>query len=108
VTNHARLNTFAEDCCDREIVSFRAWEGIGPRSEPVHVMVVEAMDKLFGATETVLAGHGLESLSDNGSSHIAGKTRHCARALRLTPLNTPVRSPLRVRELRQSLQARRR
>ena len=34
--------TFAKDCCDREIMAFRAWEGKGLPGEPVQEMLIEA------------------------------------------------------------------
>ena len=85
--------TFAKDCCDREIVAFRAWEGKGLPGEPVREMLIEAVEKRFGAVEAVPAGHVLQFLSDNGSAYIAHETRHIARSLGLTPVNTPVCSP---------------
>ena len=85
--------TFAKDCCDREIVAFRAWEGKGLPGEPVREMLIEAVEKRFGAVEAVPAGRVLQFLSDNGSAYIAHETRHIARSLGLTPVNTPVCSP---------------
>jgi len=85
--------TFAKDCCDREIMAFRAWEGKGLPSEPVREMLIEAVDKRFGAVEAMPTGHLLQFLSDNGSAYIAHETRRIARSLGLTPVNTPVCSP---------------
>lgn len=85
--------TFAKDCCDREILAFRAWEGKGLPGEPVREMLIEAVEKRFGAVEAVPAGHVLEFLSDNGGAYIAHDTRRIARSLGLTPINTPVCSP---------------
>ena len=48
--------TFAKDCCDREILAFRAWEGKGLPGEPVREMLIEAVEKRFGAVEAVPAG----------------------------------------------------
>ena len=101
--------TFAKDCCDREIMAFRAWEGKGMPGEPVREMLIEAVEKRFGAVEAVPAGHRLQFLSDNGSAYIAHETRHIDRSLGLTPVNTPVCSPAEQRhgrELRQHVQAR--
>jgi hypothetical protein len=50
--------TFAKDCCDREILAFRAWEGKGLPGEPVREMLIEAVEKRFGAVEAVPVGHG--------------------------------------------------
>ena len=85
--------TFAKDCCDREILAFRAWEGKGLPGEPVREMLIEAVEKRFGTVEAVPAGHRLEFLSDNGGAYIAHDTRRIARSLGLTPINTPVCSP---------------
>ena len=85
--------TFAEDCCDREILAFRAWSGKGLPGEPVCEMLIEAVEKRFGAVEAIPATHTLEFLSDNGSAYIANSTRSLARALGLKPINTPVCSP---------------
>ena len=85
--------TFAKDCCDREVMAFRAWEGKGLPGEPVREMLIEAVEKRFGAPEAVPAGHLLEFLSDNGSAYIAHETRRIARSLGLRPVNTPVCSP---------------
>jgi putative transposase len=85
--------TFAKDCCDREIMAFRAWVGKGLPGEPVREMLIEAVEKRFGAVEALPAGHVLEFLSDNGGAYIAHDTRSIARQLGLTPINTPVCSP---------------
>ena len=85
--------TFAKDCCDREVLAFRAWEGKGLPGEPVREMLIEAVEKRFGTVEAVPAGHVLEFLSDNGGAYIAHDTRRIARSLGLTPINTPVCSP---------------
>ena len=85
--------TFAKDCCDREIMAFRAWEGKGLPGEPVREMLIEAVEKRFGAVEALPAGYLLQFLTDNGSAYIAHETRRIARALGLTPVNTPVCSP---------------
>jgi putative transposase len=86
-------NTFTKDCCDREVMAWRAWKGKGLPGEPVREMLIEAVEKRFGAVEAIPAGHALEFLSDNGGAYIAGDTRSVARQLGLTPINTPVCSP---------------
>ena len=73
--------TFAKDCCDREILAFRAWEGKGLPGEPVREMLIEAVEKRFGSVEAVPAGHTLEFLTDNGGAYIAHDTRRIARSL---------------------------
>jgi transposase InsO family protein len=85
--------TFAKDCCDREVMAWRAWEGKGLPGEPVREMLIEAVERRFGAVEAVPAGHQLEFLSDNGGAYIAADTRALVRALGLKPINTPVCSP---------------
>ena len=85
--------TFAKDCCDREVMAWRAWEGKGLPGEPVREMLIEAVERRFGAVEAVPAGHKLEFLSDNGGAYIAADTRALARSLGLQPINTPVCSP---------------
>ena len=85
--------TFAKDCCDREILAFRAWVGKGLPGEPVREMLIEAVEKRFGTVEAIPAGHVLEFLSDNGGAYIAHDTRRIAKSLGLRPINTPVCSP---------------
>lgn len=43
--------TFTKDCCDREILAWRAWPGRGLPGEPVREMLIEAVEKRFGSTE---------------------------------------------------------
>ena len=85
--------TFTKDCCDREIMAGRAWQGKGLPGEPVREMLIEAVKKRFGDVENIPANHMLEFLSDNGSAYIATQTRQMARSLVLKPINTPVCSP---------------
>ncbi|MDR6890716.1 transposase InsO family protein [Variovorax sp. 3319] len=85
--------TFTKDCCDREILAYRAWEGKGLPGEPVREMLIEAVEKRFGGVEGVPSTHALEFLSDNGGAYIAAETRQIARQLGLSPVNTPVCSP---------------
>ena len=85
--------TFAKDCWDREIMAFRVWEGKGLPGEPVREMLIDAVEKRFGAVEALPAGYLLQFLTDNGSAYIAHETGRVARTLGLTPINTPVCSP---------------
>lgn len=85
--------TFAKDCCDREVMAWRAWEGKGLPGEPVREMLIEAVERRFGAIEAIPEDHVLEFLSDNGGAYIAAHTRSMARQLGLKPINTPVCSP---------------
>ena len=74
-------------------MAFRAWEGKGLPGEPVREMLIEAVEKCFGAVEAMSAGRLLLFLSDNRSTYITHETRRIARSLGLTPVNTPVCSP---------------
>ena len=85
--------TFAKDCCDREIMAWRAWPGKGLPGEPVREMLIEAVEKRFGAVEALPEGRTLEFLTDNGGAYIADDTRRVARELGLKSVNTPVCSP---------------
>jgi putative transposase len=85
--------TFAKDCCDREIMAWRAWPGKGLPGEPVREMLIEAVEKRFGTVDALPEGRTLEFLTDNGGAYIADDTRRVARALGLKPVNTPVCSP---------------
>ena len=83
--------TFTKDCCDREIISWRAWLGRGLPGEPVREMLIEAVEKRFGDVD---AGPSeLEFLTDNGGAYRAHETHAIARQLGIKPVHTPVRSP---------------
>ena len=82
--------TFAKDCCNREILAWRAWEGKGLAGEPVRDMLVEAVERRFG---NALPDRPIQWLSDNGSAYTAALTRSFAREVGLKPVNTPVSSP---------------
>lgn len=43
--------TFAEDCCDREIMAWLAWKGKGLPGEPVREMLIEAVERRFGSVD---------------------------------------------------------
>lgn len=85
--------TFAKDCCDREVMAWRAWPGKGLPGEPVREMLIEAVEKRFGTVEAIPEGRQLEFLTDNGGAYIASGTRAIARPLGLKPVTTPVCSP---------------
>jgi transposase InsO family protein len=85
--------TFTKDCCDREILAWRAWPGKGLPGEPVREMLIEAVEKRFGCIEAVPDKPVLEFLTDNGGAYIAHETRRVASSLGLKPVNTPVCSP---------------
>ncbi|WP_375137503.1 IS3 family transposase [Roseateles depolymerans] len=84
--------TFVKDCCDREIMAWRAWAGKGLPGEPVKEMLIEAVERRFGSVEGV-PSQRVEFLTDNGGAYIAADTRRIARSLGLEPINTPVCSP---------------
>jgi len=56
-------------------------------------MLVEAVERRFGAVEAIPHTCKLEFLTDNGSAYIARETRGIARSLGLKPITTPVCSP---------------
>jgi putative transposase len=83
--------TFTKDCCDREIIAWRAWSGRGLPGEPVREMLIEAVEKRFGDVDA--SPDTLEFLSDNGGAYRAHETHAIAKQLGLTPIHTPVCSP---------------
>ena len=70
-------------------MAFRAWEGKVLPGEPVREMLIEAVEKRFGAVEAMSTGHLLQFQSDNGSAYIAHETRRTARSLALTRSTCP-------------------
>ena len=87
--------TFAKDCCDREVMAWRAWESKGLPGEPVREMLIEAVERRFGAIEAIPADHDLEFLSDNGGAYIAADTcQYRARFPHFGRMNFP--HPMRV------------
>jgi putative transposase len=83
--------TFTKDCCDREIISWRAWPGRGLPGEPVREMLIEAFELRFGSVDAQPAS--LEFLSDNGGAYRAHETHAIANQLGIKPIHTPVCSP---------------
>ena len=81
---------FVLDACDREIIAWLAVADAGISGEMVRDLMVAAVERRFGTTRTP---HVVEWLSDNGSAYVARDTADTARALGLTLLFTPVRSP---------------
>ncbi len=81
---------FIIDAFDREIIAWAAVCGAGISGCDVRDMMLEAVEKRFGA---VRAPHPIEHLSDNGSPYTAKQTRDFAVALNLVPCFTPVNSP---------------
>lgn len=92
MTMPVHLTPLRQGLLRSEIMAFRAWEGKGLPGEPVREMLIEAVEKRFGAVEALPAGHTLEFLMDKGGAYIAHDTRRIAVA-GLTPINTPVCSP---------------
>ena len=82
---------FTKDCCDREIIAWRAWVGRGLPGEPVREMLIEAVEKRFGSVEAT--PEGLEFLTDNGGAYRAHETHAITRQLGIKSIHTPVCSP---------------
>lgn len=81
---------FIIDAFDREIIAWTAVANAGVSGSDVRDMMLEAVEKRFGATR---APQAIEHLSDNGSAYTAKETRLFAQAINLTPCFTPVASP---------------
>jgi transposase InsO family protein len=81
---------FAIDAHDREVPAWHAVAGAGISGSMVRDLMLETVEKRFGAIQ---APHALEWLSDNGSPYTAGETLDFAAALGLVPCFTPVQSP---------------
>ncbi len=81
---------FTLDAHDREAISWIGVTGCGISGSDVRDMMLEAVEKRFGAER---APHAVEWLSDNGSPYTAKETRRFAGQLNLEPCFTPVRSP---------------
>lgn len=82
---------FMKDCCDREIIPWRAWAQRGLPGEPVRDMLAEAVEIRFG--QTTIGSTKLEFLGDNGGAYRAHETHALARELGIEPIHTPVCSP---------------
>lgn len=82
---------FMKDCCDREIIAWRAWPSRGLPGEPVREMMIEAVEARFGDVHT--GGKKLQFLSDNGGAFRAHETHALAHALGIESVHTPVCSP---------------
>lgn len=81
--------TFAQDCCDWEIIEWAASTG-GYDKETVQDVMLGALEKRFGQH---LLSEALEWLTDNGSAYIVHETLAFAPMLGLEPCMTAVRSP---------------
>ncbi len=84
---------FTKDCCDREIIAWRAWSGRGLPGEPIREMLIEAVETRFGSVEGKPVALELEFLADNGGAYRAHDTHKIVRELGLKPVHTPVCSP---------------
>lgn len=81
---------FIIDAHDREVIAWIAICGAGISGSDVRDMMLQAIEKRFGAP---CAPAPIEHLSDNGSAYTARQTRDFALALNLVPCFTPVASP---------------
>jgi putative transposase len=82
---------FMKDCCDREIIAWRAWAERGLPGEAVRDMLVEAVEARFGQAH--VRSTRLEFLSDNVGAYRAHETHALARVMGIEPVHTPVCSP---------------
>ena len=81
---------FTLDTHDREIIAWRAVAGAGISGSDVRDMMLEAVEKPFGACRAL---EPVQLLSDNGSPCTARKTRIFAAQLGLKSCFTPAASP---------------
>ncbi len=81
---------FIIDAHDREVIAWRGVVGAGISGSDVRDMMLEAVEKRFGA---IRAPEQIEMLSDNGACYTAKDTKTFARQLNLKPCFTPVASP---------------
>ncbi len=81
---------FAQDCCDREIMSWVATTK-GIDAGLIGDLMMQTVEKRFGSngksTKTI------EWLTDNGSCYTSAETRSFAKQLGLKPVTTPMTSP---------------
>jgi len=81
---------FILDTNDREAIAWRAVAGAGISGSDVRDMMLEAVEKRFGACR---APEQIEILSDNGSAYTAKDMRVFAAQIGLKACFTPVASP---------------
>ena len=86
---------FMKDCCDREIITWRAWAQRGLPGEPVRDMLVEAVEARFG--QATVGSTKLEFLSDNGGAYRAHETHALARELGIEPVHAGLRKTALIR-----------
>ena len=82
---------FSLDCCDRELIAFRATAGY-PTALTIQDLMAESVEARFG-TGVRTTPHSIEWLSDNGPIYTAHATRDFGRGLGLLVCNTPAYSP---------------
>lgn len=70
---------FVKECCDREIIPWRAWAERGLPSELVRDMLVQAVEARFGQAN--IGSAKLEFLGNKGGAYQAHETHALARAL---------------------------
>jgi transposase InsO family protein len=83
--------TFVLDCCDREVIAFRA-SHLHPTGETARDLMAEAVERRFGP-EARTVPHAVEWLTDNGPIYTAHETREFGRSLGLLVCTTPAYSP---------------
>ncbi len=81
---------FIIDAHDREAIAWRVVANAGISGSDVRDMMLEAVEKRFGAYR---APEPVEMLTDNGSPYTARETRIFATQLGLKPCFTPIASP---------------
>lgn len=82
---------FSLDCCDRELIAFRASADY-PTALTIQDLMAETVEARFGKG-TRTTPHPIEWLSDNGPIYTAHATRDFGRGLGLIICTTPAYSP---------------
>jgi putative transposase len=82
---------FALDCCDREVITWRATTG-AITGEMVRDLMAEAVERRFGA-HALAAPSPVQWLSDNAPCYTAHETRAFGEELGLVVCTTPAYSP---------------
>jgi len=84
--------TFAKDCCDREIMAFRAWEGKGCRASRCARCSSRPWRSASAPWRPCLRAISFSSCGQRRRLHRARDQAH-RQVAGLTPVNTPVCSP---------------
>lgn len=82
---------FSLDCCDREVIAFKATGGY-PTALTVQDLMADTVEARFGSGMNKVP-HPIEWLSDNGPIYTAHAARDFGRALGFIVCNTPSYSP---------------